>query len=247
MAISAKVSAIELEDQVRARFENQFLEAILINLPGATYISGEPGMDATFLAGEVPLGTGGYRRQIIRYTPADISLYADDGVALNNKAAVFSHNGTAQELQFSHVALVWGEGEVENLGAITVYPTPGSSNTGGPYTNLPVSGGSGSGMTVDLTVTNSGLTSGDFQLTIVNYGYGYQPGDELTITEAVLVNANVTSTVAGPLVFSPGTIYQPAQAGQILSVAKTTNTVVLAGGNQAAFYFNLKQFGFYNF
>ena len=88
MAISAKVSAIELEDQVRNRFVDHYLEAILINLPGADYVPGDPGMDAMLLAGEVPLGTGGYRRQVIKYTTGDVSTYTDDGIALSNKAAV---------------------------------------------------------------------------------------------------------------------------------------------------------------
>ena len=247
MAISGAISSAELEAQVRNRFVDQFFEVMLINNPGSTYIPGEPGIDEEFTAAEVATGTGGYQRQVISYSSTDVTSYTDDGIALNNKAAVFTHDGTAESIDFTHVALVWGGGQPLGFDVATSYPTPGQGNTGGPYTNLPVSGGSGQGMVVDLTITNSGATAADYTLTIVSRGYGYLDSDTLTITEATLVASGATASAAGDLVFSPSSVYSPSNAGQVVSVAKTTNSVVLSGGNQAGFYFNLKNFGYYSF
>ena len=47
-----------------------------------------------------------------------------------------------------------------------------------------------------------------------------------------------------PVLFSAATV--SAGGGSIVSVAAPTSTVTLQDGNQAIFYFNLKQFGYYN-
>jgi hypothetical protein len=146
MAIAAKISSDELTAQVTQRFDGATLEARLINAPGVTYIPGTTD-DTTFLGLEVTVGTGGYARQSISYAAADVSVYSDDGVALTQRATVFTQDGSATPIEFSHVALVW----------------------------------------------TNGTSSGD-----------------------------------------------------ILAVAQTSSAVVLGGGNQAAFYWNLKQFGYYS-
>ena len=55
----------------------------------------------------------------------------------------------------------------------------------------------------------------------------------------------VITAGAGDLVVTIDTVNTAANAGQLLSVAQTTNSVVLAAGNEAAFYWNLKQYGYY--
>ncbi|HAW77982.1 MAG TPA: hypothetical protein DCW74_19880, partial [Alteromonas australica] len=134
MAIAAKVSSAELTAQVTDRFVGRSFEARLIDASGTSY---EPGItnDATFLGFEVPIGTGGYQRQVISYTSSDVSAYTDDGVALTTRATVFAHNGGATTIDFSHAALVWSTGNALTLSAVGTAP---SAAVNGTYTNIPV-------------------------------------------------------------------------------------------------------------
>lgn len=244
MAIAAKISSSELVAQVTDRFANTSFEARLINASGTSY---NPGItnDATFLGFEVPLGTGGYQRQVISYLPADVTTYTDDGVALNTRATVFAHDGGATSIDFSHVALVWSTGNALTLDPVSTAP---SAAVNGTYTNIPVTvtDGSGVGLTVDLTVTNGGVSASDYAISIVSAGYDYAVADILTFSEGVLAGLGIVSAGAGNLATAVATVYSPPNAGQILSVAQTNAAVVLSGGNEAVFYWNLKQFGYYS-
>lgn len=245
MAIAAKISSTELTAQVTDRFVDQYLEARLINAPGITY---EPGItsDATFLANEVAAGTGGYQRQVIQYVAGDVSAYSDDGVALATKATVFAHDGGATAIPFTHAVLCWSGGNAATLGSATSAPSAGVDGT---YTNIPIDATSGSGvsLTVNLTISNSGAASTDYALTIVSAGRGYAAADTLTINDGTLAGLGAITGGAGDLVFSVATIATaPANEGEVLSVAQTSSAVSLTGGNEAAFYWNLKQFGYYS-
>jgi hypothetical protein len=90
------------------------------------------------------------------------------------------------------------------------------------------------------------LVATDYSLTVAKPGYGYAPADTLGISEGVLAGLGVVTAGAGGLGFTVGTAYAPSNAGQILCVAATTSPVILAGGNEAVFYWNLKQFGFFS-
>ena len=244
MAIAAKISSSELIAQVTNRFVGNSYEARLISATGTTYTPGITD-DATFLSFEAPIGTGGYQRQVISYALADVTSYTDDGVALSTKATIFAHNGSANSIDFSHAALVWSTGNTLTLGTVDTAP---SAAVDGTYTNIPVTTttGSGVGLTVDLTVANSGASSTDYTLTIVNAGYDYAASDVLVFTEGVLAGLGVVAGGAGDLALTVGTVSSPSNAGQILSVAQTSSDVILSGGNEAVFYWNLKQFGFYS-
>ena len=242
MAIAAKLSSFEVTEQVSDRFVDKYLEARLINAPGVTYTPGTTN-DATFLANEVTIGTGGYARQIVTFAAGDLTAYTDGGVGLATKSTVFAHDGGGTTLGFSHVALCWSSGNVTGLDVtgITV-PTSGIDGT---YTDLPIdsTSGSGVGLTVDLTVQNSGAASTDFILSIRDSGYGYTAGDTLTILESTLVAAGAVVASAGSLSFNVGTIYDnAADNGEIMSVAQTTSSVQLTAGREAVFYWNLKQY-----
>ena len=154
MTISAKISSTELTAQVTNRFADTFFEARLINAPGTVY---SPGVttDASFLALEVAQGTGGYQRAMINWAAADILAYTDDGVALQQKAAIYAHDGSGTTIDFSHVALVWSTGNPTALGAVTAAPASGVDGT---YVSLPIAStsGSGTGLTLNVTVANSG-------------------------------------------------------------------------------------------
>ena len=243
MTIAAKISSTELTAQVTDRFSGQYLEGRLINATGTSYIPGTTD-DATFLGFEVVAGTGGYQRQIIKYEPADILAYSDDGVPLNRKATVFAHDGGGTSIDFSHVALVWSDGNVTALGVVDAAPSAGVDGT---YTNIPTTtSGSGVGLTVDLTITNSGAATTDYTLTIVSPGYGYAASDVITIADGVLAGLGAITGGAGSLGTTVSTINTGANAGDLLSVAETASAVVLTGGNEAVFYWDLKQFGFYS-
>lgn len=243
MSITAHISSDEVTAQVTNRFVDKFFEGRLISAAGTAY---EPGftVDADFLSFEVPLGTGGYQRQVIGYTSADVSTYTDDGVGLASKATIFAHDGAGADVQFSHAALVWSGGNVLTLGALGSTPSAGVD---GSYTNIPVdvTSGAGVGMTFDLTIVNSGASSSDFTLTVAKPGYGYANGDTLGVSEGVLAGLGAVSAGAGGLGTTVGTTSNPSNQGQILCVGATTSDVVLTAGNEAVFYWNLKQFGFY--
>ena len=243
MTIAAKISSTELTAQVTARFSGKYLEGRLIDATGTSYIPGTTD-DATFLGFEVAAGTGGYQRQVIKYDPADILAYSDDGVPLNRKATVFAHDGGGTSIDFSHVALVWSDGNVTALAAVASAPTAGNDGT---YTNIPTTtDGSGVGLTVDLTIANSGVATTDYTLTIASPGYGYAASDIITIADGVLAGLGAITGGAGSLGTTVSTVETGADAGDLLTVAETASAVVLTGGNEAVFYWDLKQFGFYS-
>lgn len=326
MTIAAKISSTELTEQVTNRFSGQYLEARLVDATGVSYIPGTT-VDAEFLSFEPTLGTGGYQRQVIKYEPADILAYSDDGVPLNRKATIFAHDGGGTSIDFSHVALCWSSGNALTLGAVSAAPSAGVDGT---YTNIPVttlggevreiggfntttaftasqtglavtiSGGSGTGATatvdtdssgdissvtvtgggsnyvvgdsititevggtpgvatadvtvvdgtnlfVDLTISNSGAATTDYALTIAASGFGFTAGESVTILDGTLAGLGAITGGAGDLVFTVATVSANTNAGKLLSVAETAGPVVLNGGNEAVFYWDLKQFGFYS-
>lgn len=243
MAIAAKISSTELITQVINRFDGKFLEARLINAPGTSY---QPGItnDANFLTFEAPAGVGGYQRQVIGYSLSDISPYADDGVGLATKATIFAQDGSVDGINFTHAVLTWSEGNTLTLSPVGTAPSAGNDGT---YTNIPVTtDGDGTGLTINLTISNSGGSTGDYAVTIANPGEGHSANDICTISDAVLNGVGAVSVSAGPLGFGILTTSENVEAGSILAVAQTSSATVVTAGNEAIFYWNLKQFGFYS-
>ena len=247
MTIASKVSATEVTSILTDRYADQYFEARLINLPAYNYDPAVSGSDATLLGGEVVLGTGGYQRAIIGWSSSEIGVYADGGVGLAQKATVFAHDGGPTPLVFSHIALVWSSGAATTLGDVTTYPASGTTTTEA-YTNIPIDStdGSGVGLTVNLEVLNGGATAGDWIVTINNPGYGYAVDDALVINNGTLAGLD-PSIGGGNLIFDVATAYAPdnANAGDLFTAVKMASTVSLVDGNEAAFYWNVKQFGFY--
>ena len=244
MSLAARISPAELYAQVSDRFAGAYLEARLINAPGTAYLPGTTD-DTEFLSFEVASGLGGYTRQVISYTQGDVTNYADDGVGLSTRATVFAHDGVGSVIEFSHVALVWSQGNAVGLDTPVATPT---SAVDGTYTNIPIDSSSfdGEGMTVNLTVSNSGSAATDYALTIIKSGSGYVNGESLVIEDGTLAGIGAIQPGAGPLVASVNGTIDQTNFGQILAVAETSAPVQLTAGNEAAFYWNLKQFGFYN-
>jgi hypothetical protein len=238
MTIAASISAAELTAQVTNRFVDTHFEAILVNLPGQSYNPATPGIDATFKAAEIP-SSGGYQRQTLSYASGDVNSYADDGVALSTKAAVFVHDGSGNNMTFTHCMLIWGSGNIETL-AVGVSST---NLVDGTYPNIPTTtDGSGIGATVDLTISGGAITA-----QVPNKpGYGYTTSDTLTLSETDLIAAGAITAGGGPTGLTISTVFNPSNAGSVLAVAQAANQVTLSGGNECAFYFNLKQFGYYS-
>lgn len=241
MSIAAKISSAELTAQVNNRFVNNIFEVRLINASGTAYTPGVTN-DTTFLGYEVTAGLGGYTRQTFKYVSGDVAGYADDGIGLGRKAAIFTHDGSGTNIQFSHAALCRGNGNVLTLGSVSSKPTSGVNGT---YTNLPtITGGSGKGLTIDLIVSNSGASNSDWAVTVNKPGYGYSAADSINITSTALNQAGATVGAVSNLVFTVSTV--TTGGGQLVAVAQTDGTITLGGGNQAVFYYDLKQFGYYS-
>lgn len=241
MTIQTRIAAAELTAQVTNNFVNQYFEVALCNAPGVVYTPGIS-TDSVFLATEIVPGFGGYQRQVLQFTPTDVTAYADDGVALSPKVAIFEHDGNnAEAINFSHVVLMRGNGQVTSINSVT--QEPGLGAVDGFYPDVPteaVSGSStGQGLTVDLTI------SGAVHTVVVNaVGYGYSAGESIRISEDILVSIGANGGYNDPVIFSTGNVYQ--SNGNFVSVAAPDTNVLLQSGNQAAFYYNVKQFGYYN-
>ena len=249
MSIPAKVSALELDGILAARYVGSTFEGRLINLPAYNYDPSVAGADQILLAGEVPLGTGGYQRALITFEPEDIGTYADGGVALTQKATVFAQDGGTTPINFSHVALVRSTGNILTFDQQTIeVPTAGNNGT---YTNIPMvpgitapTNGNGVGATFDLTIINNGAGPSDYALTVNNPGYGFAVGDDIVLGNAQLAQIGAVNVGDGGLTIEIGTVTDTAN--DLFSVAKTSSSVSLVDGNEAAFYWNVKQFGFYS-
>jgi len=246
MTIAAKISSIEIDDLLRDRYVGAYFEGRLINSPGADYVPGGGVSDAAWLANEVTLGLGGYKRAVVGYTEADVGNYADGGVGLRTKATIFEHDGSDDDIQFTHVALVWSAGNP--FGDLVVTSSPVSMpSTSEPYTNVSTTtDGAGVGMTVNISVINDGASPADYSVTVNAPGYGYAEGDTITVANAVLDGLD-PAVGAGDLVATVGAIPGMASPTEsIFAIAKTAQAVTLAGGNQSVFYWDFKQFGFYS-
>ncbi len=236
MAIAASISAREIEEQILGRFADKYVEAVLINSPGTTYLPGVTD-EAAFLSNEVVLDLGGYHRQPFGYMTADKTPYEEEGVGLATKATIFEHDGSGDVIEFTHVALVWGNGQ-----ALTITPGSGLANLiDGTYTNLPTtSAGSGVGATFNLTISSGAVAS----VTVSNPGSNYTVSDVATIIEADLISAGAITAGGGSLPITVNSIFDnSANANEIIAVVRTTSAVNLTNGNQAVFYWNTKLYG----
>ena len=235
MAITGTFSSGEIIAQVDQRFVNKYIEGLLVNANGVSYSPGVT-VDATFLSFEVA-SQAGYERQIFVYQPADLTAYTDDGVGLNTKGTIFTHDGSSTTNNFTHAVLVWGQGNVAALDAASIDPDTGVD---GVYTDLPTfTNGAGTGLTVDLTISNN-----VFVFSPSRFGRNYQVGDQVTVLEATMEQAGAIAAGEGLAQMLVGTVSANTEAGGIIAVAPLDSQVTLDNGNEAAFFWDFKLFGF---
>lgn len=105
MPVPSTVHANEIARVADAAYINQNFKVILVDAPGSDF-DGDDAF-ATITANEVVDGLGGYSRQQIGFTSADIGLFDGEKTALARKAATFTHNGSVGEtIRFSHVVML---------------------------------------------------------------------------------------------------------------------------------------------
>jgi len=105
MPVPSQVSAAELSRVANEAYINNTFRVALVDSPGSDFDATDS--LATIMANEVTDGLGGYTRQQLGYTAADLDVYNDGKRALARKAATFVHNGnTAETIRFSHVVLL---------------------------------------------------------------------------------------------------------------------------------------------
>ena len=241
MALAAKISSAELTAQVTNRFQDQYFEAALVNAPGTTY---QPGVtDDAFLWASnwtAPLAT------------IDRSSSTLLRMGIRRRWCWSGHQGNRvcpRRRRQLHAIFPCRTslGQRKRCDPGLVGSAPGAG-VDGQYTNIPMdsTSGSGVGMTVNLTISANGAATGDYLVEIANAGSGYTAGETVTILDGTLAGLGAITAGAGSLQFTVGTVNDSANPGQILAVAQTSNSVSLSAGNEAAFYWNLKQFGFYN-
>lgn len=237
MPLTASISSTEIAAQVSNRFLNKYIEGLLINAPSVVYTPGTTN-DINFLSAELTYGDSGYQRSIINYSPADITAYTDGGVALATKGTIFEHDGnTNTTMDFTHAALVWGSGNVITLDVASNDPDVGVD---GVYTDIPtVTTGNGIGLTVDIVVNND-----VFAFSPSRAGRGYSVGDVVTVLEQTMVTAGIISAGEGDASMAIGSVSVNPDVGQVIAVVQTTSPISLGNGNQAAFYWDLKKYGF---
>jgi hypothetical protein len=241
MTVAAKITPTELGDQVRERFIGNYFVVKLLNSSGLAYVPGQ--QDSLQYVIDYELArTSGYSPQVIGYVDGEVTNYADNGVGLAQKQAIFQHDGAGAGYTFDHVSLQWAGGVVNGLEA-------DPSRSPGPlvdaeYTNLPVGSvtGDGNGLSVNITVFNNTVVS-----VIPNTrGYDYNASDTIEITAGTLASVGAHDGTGGAQGLNITDLYLNDKSGQVVLIAPTAQPVTLAGGNESAVYFNYKNFGYYN-
>lgn len=245
MSISARIPGTELQSQMNSQFGGAFLEGVLIDADGVTF---DPTLSDSasrlfVTSNEVPTGQGGYQRQVIGWAADSAGAYTDDGVAMDQRYIVYEQDGNTP-YGFTHLALVKGGGNLAAGGTATSAPVSADNGT---YLNLPFTASAGgSGGSLDVVVTNNGATAADYAIAINSPGTGYSVGEILSISTADLTSAGMNPGNTASVTFTVADVYDPADSGAVVSVAQLDGRTVLDNGNSAAFYVNLKLFGFYS-
>ena len=241
MTIAAKVTPVELVSQVTDRFVGGYFVVKLLNSSGLAYTPGLQDPLQYVIDYEIPRQSG-YLPQIFGYATNDVNGYADGGVGLKQKQVIFEHDGGETGYTFDAISVQWADGVMLQVEpSTTIVPGP---MVDGDYTNVPVDSvvGDGSGLSVNFTVFNGAAVAMEVQ----SRGFGYTVTDDLQISSGTLASIGAHDGSGGALGVNIVELYLPTNAGSVVLIAPTANTVTLQGGNESAVYFNYKNFGFYS-
>ena len=241
MTIAAKITPNELGEQARARFVDQYFVVKLLNASGLAYTPGLQDPLQYVIDYELPVANG-YLPQVFGYVDGDVFEYADDGVGLRQKQAIFQHDGGPTGYTYDNVAVQWATGVVIDV-AVDLSRTPGPL-ADGDYVNIPVSSvtGNGSGLATNFTVFNGAIV----EITVNSRGFNYTDTDELEISSATFASIGAHDGNGGSQGILLTNVYDAANSGGVLMIAPTNGPVTLTSGNESAIYFNYKNFGYYN-
>jgi hypothetical protein len=115
----AVLSAEELALQAALIYAGNTYEVLLLNKTSGTYQDSTAYAD--ILSDEVTPGDGGYSRLSFTYAVEDIGSYSN-GIPLDEKVAIFAHDGSSTDITFNHIALVRNDSgsftlvAIENIG-----------------------------------------------------------------------------------------------------------------------------------
>jgi hypothetical protein len=129
-----------------------------------------------------PRKIGGYREMTNEFDGYSRGIYVESEDGYNR--IYNGYNNGVQRFECDNNGI--GSGIIEySFGGLIDTLTNlvgGSGYTNGSYTGVPLTGGSGSGATADITVSGTSVTS----VTLVNTGDGYMAGDQLSASDANL-------------------------------------------------------------
>jgi len=117
------------------------------------------------------------------------------------------------------------------LTKITTFGTPtgGTGYVNGTYYSVPLNGGTGAGAQAQITVTNSTVSA----ISLANGGYGYVPGNVLTVSNSQLSSTSsifALTGLSGGAGYTDGTYYAVALTGVTGSGVNATANITVTGG-----------------
>lgn len=129
-----------------------------------------------------PRKIGGYREMTDEFDGYSRGIYVESEDGYNR--IYNGYNNGVQRFVCDNNGIGSGITEYDFGGLIDTLTNlvGGSGYTNGSYSGVPLTGGSGSGATADITVSGTSVTS----VTLVNTGNGYEAGDQLSASDANL-------------------------------------------------------------
>ena len=160
----------------------------------------------------------------------NVDFIVDDGTAevfkleTQSGTAIFSGNLDAGKLRIrQNVIQNNSTGATRAFGQVTALTVTGvgSGYTDGTYTQTATTGGSGTGLTVDVTVASGTFST----VTVYDKGQNYKVGDSITITAA---GGGTGLSVTVSDIDGQGVVFKPSAGSSIL--CDTTGSLVIPSG-----------------
>jgi len=172
-----------------------------------------------------PRKIGGYREITCDLSGISRGIYLE---AANGFNRIFNgYNNGLQTLTINNNGVGAGIIDFAYASAIATFGSlvPGAGYTNGVYTNIPLTGGTGSGAKATITVASNGVSA----VTITTTGNGYLVGDTLSAAAASIGSGVSTyGTITGGVLYSDGSYLSVPMTGGTGTGA--TANVTVSGG-----------------